>query len=64
MEKLMHMEDVAELLNVPLDTLRYWVVRGTAPASFLLGRRRMFKPSVVEAFIEAAELRESEKVGA
>lgn len=55
MSRLLGTQQAAVWLNVPLSTLRYWLVRGEAPPSFLLGRRRMFREDALEAFIEEAE---------
>lgn len=32
-------EEVAELLRMPVATLRYWRVLGTGPRGFIIGRR-------------------------
>lgn len=53
MSKLLTLEETAELLNRPPNTLRYWVARGEAPPSFKLGRRRMFRLEDVEAWIDS-----------
>lgn len=44
--------EAAERMNVPENTLRYWVIQGTAPASFKLGRRRMFTEEAIAAFMQ------------
>ena len=62
--KLLQMEQAADRLNTPINTLRYWVVRGEAPASFLMGKRRMFREEAIEAFIAKKEREEQERIGA
>lgn len=52
MDKLMTLRDVADRLSVTEATLRYLIGQGRAPKSFKVGRRRMFRPTDVEAFIE------------
>ena len=52
MDKLMTLGDVADRLSVSEASLRYLVQEGRAPRSFKVGRRRMFRPADVEAFIE------------
>ncbi|RII94573.1 DNA-binding protein [Clavibacter californiensis] len=44
-------DQTAEYINTPLSTLRYWIVQGTAPKSFKLGKRRMFTVEDVDAWI-------------
>ena len=64
MGKLLTTEETAARLNRPLNTVRYWISRGEAPASFLMGRRRMFREEAVEAFIAEKERAEQERVSA
>lgn len=52
MSKLLTFEETVDLLNTSESTLRFWVSRGTAPDSFKLGRRRMFRLEDVEAWIQ------------
>ena len=49
-------EEVAELLRVPLETLRGWRKVGKGPRSFRLpgGRRVLYAREDVEAFIAEA----------
>ena len=53
MGKLLKLNEAAEVMNVSENTLRYWVNQDTAPKSFKLGRRRMFREEDVEAFVQA-----------
>ncbi len=55
MDKLLTTEEVARLTRAPVATVRYWVHVGTAPASFKLGRRRVFREGDVLAWIAAQE---------
>jgi len=64
MSKLLNTQNVADMLGVPIATLRYWIQNGDAPESFILGRRRMFRADSVEAFIDAKEQAERAKVSA
>ncbi len=41
MERLLTLDEVAELIRVPAATLRYWRHRGTGPKSFKMGPRRV-----------------------
>jgi len=51
MGRLLTLVEAAERINRPEQTLRYWVQQGTAPRSFKLGRRRMFREEDVEAWL-------------
>lgn len=51
MTKLLTLAETAERLNRPEQTLRYWLQKGTAPASFKVGRRRMFTEEAIETWI-------------
>ncbi|WP_435081439.1 helix-turn-helix transcriptional regulator [Clavibacter michiganensis] len=53
MSKFMTTDQTAKYINTPLSTLRYWIVQGTAPKSFKLGKRRMFTIEDVDAWIAA-----------
>lgn len=44
-----------ELTGTPASTWRYWAHIGSGPASFKLGRRRVWKRSAVLAWLEAQE---------
>jgi excisionase family DNA binding protein len=48
---LLTTEEAATFLHVPLATLRFWVTEGTAPPSAKIGRRRMFRQSDLEKFV-------------
>ncbi|GAA4053785.1 helix-turn-helix transcriptional regulator [Agromyces indicus] len=53
MGKLLKLSEAAQAMNVPENTLRYWIAQGTGPASFKLGRRRMFREEDVAAYVDA-----------
>ncbi len=38
-DQLMTIEEVAELLRMPVATLRYWRVLDSGPCGFIIGRR-------------------------
>ena len=62
--KLLTLEETAELLRKTPAALRYQVHRGTAPRSAKILGRRMFRESDVVAFIDAQFQAEEEKVSA
>ena len=39
--RLLTVEDVAEILCVPLSTVHHWAVRGEGPPSFKVGKHRV-----------------------
>jgi prophage regulatory protein len=43
------------LTGTPASTWRYWAMIGEGPASFKLGRRRVWKRSAVLAWLESQE---------
>jgi predicted DNA-binding transcriptional regulator AlpA len=47
--------ELEELTGTPESTWRYWAHIGTGPASFKLGRRRVWKRSTVLAWLESQE---------
>lgn len=55
-DALMTIEEVAELLRMPLATVRYWRVLGTGPRGFILGRRlRYLRQDVLDWLDEQRE---------
>lgn len=61
-ERLIPLREVAELLGVAEETLRYWRARGEGPASFVVGRRNVvYRSSAVAAYIAECEAREAER---
>jgi excisionase family DNA binding protein len=51
---LLTLEETAKLLRRSPSQLRWMLHAGTAPASALIGGRRMFRESDVEEYIERA----------
>jgi hypothetical protein len=47
--------EVADILRVPVGTLRYWRSVGRGPASFKLGATVVYRRSAIDAFIDAQE---------
>lgn len=52
MSDLITLEELAELINTPLNTVRYWRANGYGPKCVRIGRRVMARRSDVEAWIE------------
>jgi predicted DNA-binding transcriptional regulator AlpA len=52
MDKLLRLPEVAELIGVPENTLRFWRHRGTGPKSARLGRRVVYRECDVLAWID------------
>ncbi|WP_243737541.1 helix-turn-helix transcriptional regulator [Blastococcus xanthinilyticus] len=44
---------VAELIQRPIETLRYWRWRGEGPTSFKIGRSVVYERSDVESWLRA-----------
>jgi prophage regulatory protein len=44
-----------QLTGTPASTWRYWAHIGTGPASFKIGRRRVWKRSTVREWLESQE---------
>lgn len=55
MPKYMTTAEVAELLRMPTESVRFWRHVGKGPASFKVGRRVLYAVEDVEAFIEQAK---------
>jgi prophage regulatory protein len=47
--------DLEQWTGTPASTWRYWAHIGQGPASFKLGRRRVWKRSAVLAWLESQE---------
>jgi prophage regulatory protein len=47
--------DLEQLTGTPASTWRYWAHIGWGPASFKLGRRRVWKRSTVVEWLESQE---------
>ncbi|HEY5179023.1 MAG TPA: helix-turn-helix domain-containing protein [Dermatophilaceae bacterium] len=50
---LLTTQEAAEFLHIPLPTLRHWVATNIAPPSARIGKRRMFRKTDLEAFVQA-----------
>ena len=50
-DPLLTITEAAERLRVPVPTLRYWRHKGTGPDSFRMGRRVLYRESVLDAFV-------------
>ncbi|MET7773773.1 helix-turn-helix domain-containing protein [Nocardia sp. NPDC005366] len=48
--------DLEQITGIPAATWRYWAHKGTGPASFKIGRRRVYRESVIRAWIEDQEI--------
>lgn len=53
MEKLLSVEQVADFLGVPVNTLYQWRHKGTGPTAFRVGRFLRYDPADVRAWLEA-----------
>jgi excisionase family DNA binding protein len=49
-ERLLTIQEVADLLNVPVATIYGWNSRGTGPKYHKLGRHARYRPSDVVAW--------------
>ena len=54
-EKWVHIEDVAEHLNISLDTARVWLKDGKLPA-YKVGKRYKFKLSEIDSWVFAGKI--------
>jgi len=54
-DDLLLMPEVAELMRLPVATLRWMRHCGTGPASFLFGRRVMYRRGEVKKWIKQRE---------
>lgn len=54
-DELLSIYEVAEILKVPVSTLRKWRTAGNGPEGFRLGKHVRFRRSSVERFISAIE---------
>lgn len=54
-EGFLQAKDCEFLTGIPAATWRYWAHKGVGPASFKLGRRRVYRRSVVESWIQEQE---------
>ena len=52
MSKLLTNEDVAQLLTVPVATLRYWRHVGSGPRSIKIGRHVRYLPEDIDRWLD------------
>jgi predicted DNA-binding transcriptional regulator AlpA len=52
MDKLLRLQEVADLTGIPENTLRFWRHEKTGPKSAKLGRRIVYREADVLAWIE------------
>lgn len=52
-DELLNSQEFAELAHTTQATVRYWVATNYAPPSAKIGRRRVWKKSVVTEWIES-----------
>lgn len=52
-EQLLTTEQVAELLQIPVDTVRWWRKRRRGPKSVLIGKHARYRPEDVRAWLNA-----------
>jgi excisionase family DNA binding protein len=63
-ERLLNVEEVAEILGVPVSTLHYWSHRNENLVGARIGRRLRYRPADVEAYVaERFAQREREAAG-
>lgn len=51
--------ELASLLRTSPETVRYWVHIGKAPRSIKIGRKRLWKRSDVDAWLDAAAVEQN-----
>jgi len=56
-DRLLSTSEVAEILDVSVATLRWWIHNGTAPDHFKIGRHIKFRESDVLRWLEARRRR-------
>ena len=57
---VLSIEQAAKLLHIRVGTLYNWIYLGRAPSYIRAGRRILFDPRDLDAFIEARKVRASE----
>jgi predicted DNA-binding transcriptional regulator AlpA len=53
--EIVYAEDLETLTGIPASTWRYWASVGQGPASFKLGRRRVWRRAVVDEWLAGQE---------
>lgn len=54
-DRFLQAKDCEDKTGVPAATWRYWAHIGSGPQSFKLGRRRVWRESVIDAWIVEQE---------
>jgi predicted DNA-binding transcriptional regulator AlpA len=54
-EEYLQAKDCEKLTGIPTATWRYWAHVGSGPASFKLGRRRVWRKTAILAWIAEQE---------
>lgn len=52
-DDLLNLEEAAEALHVPVQTLRFWRAQGTGPTFFRMGKRLFTTQADVNAYVAA-----------
>ncbi|HZQ80071.1 MAG TPA: helix-turn-helix domain-containing protein [Acidimicrobiia bacterium] len=52
LRRLLRVEEVAEILSVPVKTLYQWRYKGTGPVGVRVGRHLRYRVADVEAWVE------------
>lgn len=55
--QFMTVQEVAQLLQVPVSTVYHWAAYGEGPPSFKVGKHRRFKAAAVAQWLAEAESR-------
>jgi excisionase family DNA binding protein len=63
-DRLLSIPEVAERLNTPESTLRFWRHRGQGPKSARVGRRVMYRETDLERWIAAQFDKDRSSLGA
>jgi DNA-binding transcriptional MerR regulator len=53
MSEIIGIEQLAEMLNISVNTVRYWRTIGYGPKSARIGRRVVYRRADAEAWIDA-----------
>ena len=53
--RLLTVEDVAEILCIPLSTAHHWAMEGKGPPSFKIGKHRRYNAQAVAKWLAEAE---------
>lgn len=54
-EEILDSKELEQLTGTRASTWRYWASIGQGPASFKLGRRRVWKRSIIQAWLAEQE---------